>query len=64
MSVHNTLEDLRQAVRRFGRTYNEQWLIERHAYRTPTAAREHLLRERVDLKQRPEPEPSSASGLS
>jgi hypothetical protein len=27
-----TLEDLRQAVRRFGRTYNQQWLIERHGY--------------------------------
>src|SRR5439155_7468033 len=24
-----TLEDLRQAVRRFGHTYNKQWLIER-----------------------------------
>ena len=37
-----TLEELRQAVRHFGRTYNQQWLIERHGYRTPTEAREHL----------------------
>jgi putative transposase len=37
-----TLEDLRQAVRRFGRTYNEHWLIERHGYHTPIEAREHL----------------------
>jgi putative transposase len=37
-----TLEDLQHAVRRFGRTYNKHWLIERHDYRTPTEAREHL----------------------
>ena len=37
-----TLEDLRHAVRRFGRTYNQHWLIARHRYRTPTEAREHL----------------------
>jgi putative transposase len=60
----DTLDELRSAVRAFGRTYNQQWLIERHGYRTPTEAREHLLRERVDLKQRAEPEPSSAPGLS
>lgn len=28
-----TLEELRQAVRRFGRTYNQRWLIERRGYR-------------------------------
>ena len=37
-----TLEELRLAVRRFGRAYNEHWLIERHGYHTPTEAREHL----------------------
>jgi hypothetical protein len=37
-----TLEDLRHAVRRFGRTYNQHWLIERHGYRTPSEARQHL----------------------
>ncbi len=34
-----TLEDLRAAVRSFGRTYNQHWLIERHGYRTPPGAR-------------------------
>jgi putative transposase len=38
----DTLDELRTAVRAFGRTYNQQWLIERHGYRTPTEAREHL----------------------
>jgi hypothetical protein len=38
----DTPDDLRQAVRRFGRTYNEQWLIERHGYRTPIESRDHL----------------------
>jgi putative transposase len=37
-----TLEDLRHTVRRFGRTYNQHWLIERHDYPTPPDAREHL----------------------
>jgi putative transposase len=36
------LEELRQAVRRFGRLDNDQWLIERHGYRTPIEARAHL----------------------
>ena len=38
----DTLDELRTAVRAFGRTYNQHWLIERHGYRTPTEAREHL----------------------
>jgi putative transposase len=38
----DTLDELRTAVRAFGRTYNQHWLIERHEYRTPTEAREHL----------------------
>ena len=38
----DTLEELRKAVRRFGRTYNQHWLIERHGYRAPIEAREHL----------------------
>jgi hypothetical protein len=29
-------------VRRFGRTDNQHWLIERHGYRTPIEARDHL----------------------
>jgi transposase-like protein len=35
-------DELRTAVRRLGRPYNQHWLIERHGYRTPTEAREHL----------------------
>jgi putative transposase len=31
----DTLDELRTAVRAFGRTYNQHWLIERHGYRTP-----------------------------
>jgi putative transposase len=37
-----TFEELRSAVRAFGRTYNEHWMLERHGYLTPTEAREHL----------------------
>lgn len=40
-----TLEQLHTAVRAFGRTYNESWLIERHRFRTPIEAREHLIRQ-------------------
>jgi hypothetical protein len=36
------IDKLRTAVRAFGRTYNQQWLIERHGCRTPIEAREHL----------------------
>jgi putative transposase len=35
----DTLDELRTAVRAFGRTYNQHWLIERRGYRTPTEAR-------------------------
>ena len=38
-----TLEELRAAIRRFARTYNHDWLIERHGYRSPIEARERLL---------------------
>jgi hypothetical protein len=38
----DTLDELRTAVRAFGRTYNQHWLIERHGYRTPIEARDHL----------------------
>jgi putative transposase len=38
-----TLDQLRTAVRAFGRRFNAQWLIERHGFRTPTEAREHLI---------------------
>jgi len=41
----DTHEQLRARVREFARTYNHSWLLERHAYRTPIEAREHLLRQ-------------------
>jgi transposase InsO family protein len=34
-----TVVELAQALREFRRRYNEQWLIERHGYRTPSQAR-------------------------
>src|SRR5664280_3799087 len=39
----DTFEALRDAVRAFTVTYNHKWLLERHDYRTPIEAREHLL---------------------
>src|SRR5512144_3032450 len=41
----DTLDQLRAAVRAFARRYNAEWLLERHDYRTPTEARDHLLRQ-------------------
>jgi transposase InsO family protein len=35
----DTIEDLRQALLAFQKTYNEQWLIERHGHRPPTVIR-------------------------
>lgn len=35
----DTIEDLRQALLEFQRTYNEQWIIERHGHRPPAAIR-------------------------
>jgi putative transposase len=34
-----TVEDLRQALLDFQRTYNEEWIIQRHGYRTPAQIR-------------------------
>ncbi len=39
----DTHEALRTRVREFARSYNHSWLLERHGYRTPAEAREHLL---------------------
>jgi hypothetical protein len=39
----DSFEQLRRAVRDFARLYNREWLLERHGYRTPIEAREHLL---------------------
>ena len=38
-----TLGELRERIREFARTYNRDWLIERHGYRSPLEARERLL---------------------
>jgi putative transposase len=35
----DTIEDLRQALLDFRRTYNEEWIIQRHGYRTPAQVR-------------------------
>ena len=35
-----TIEELRQALLDFQRTYNEEWIIERHGYRTPAQVRQ------------------------
>ena len=34
-----TVAELVEALREFKRRYNEQWLIERHGFRTPSQAR-------------------------
>ncbi|MGI8902427.1 MAG: transposase [Solirubrobacteraceae bacterium] len=41
----DTHEQLRARVREFARTYNQSWLLERHAYRTPIETREYLVRQ-------------------
>ena len=38
-----TVEQLRQALLEFRRTYNSTWLIERHGFRTPDAVRRDQL---------------------
>ena len=40
----STVEELRLALLDFQARYNRSWLLERHGYLTPTAAREKLLR--------------------
>jgi putative transposase len=40
-----TLDELRAAVRAFAALYNREWLLERHNYRTPIKARDHLIRQ-------------------
>jgi putative transposase len=36
--LHDTIEDLRQAVRSWTELYNNQWLIQRHGHQTPREA--------------------------
>jgi transposase InsO family protein len=38
VQLHDTFDKLRQAVASFVRTYNTQWLIQRHGHRTPKEA--------------------------
>lgn len=42
-----TIEDLRQALLDFRRTYNKEWIIQRHGYRTPA----QLRREQTTIMQ-------------
>ncbi len=42
-----TIEELRQALLEFQRTYNEEWIIQRHRYRTPAQIR----REQTSIMQ-------------
>ena len=37
-----TVAELVEALREFKRRYNEQWLIERHGFRTPSQVRQAL----------------------
>ncbi len=43
-----TIEELRQALLEFKETYNTQWIIERHGYRTPAQQRERLLQQAAE----------------
>ena len=39
VKTFNTVEELRQALLEFQRTYNHHWIIERHGYKTPAQVR-------------------------
>jgi putative transposase len=40
----DTIEELRQALQEFADHYNENWLVARHGYQTPTQVRAAQLR--------------------
>jgi len=42
--VFDTVEELRQALQEFAHHYNENWLVARHNYQTPTQVRAAQLR--------------------
>jgi transposase InsO family protein len=44
-----TIEELRQALLGFKRTYNEQWMLEKYDYRSPARVRHGLGRGPADL---------------
>ena len=39
----DTIEELRQALLNFQHTYNEEWIIQRHGYRTPAQVRQEQI---------------------
>ncbi|WP_018124138.1 integrase core domain-containing protein, partial [Desulfovibrio oxyclinae] len=39
----NTVEELRKALLKFKETYNRQWIIGRHGYKTPSQVRERQI---------------------
>ena len=39
----STVEELRQALIDFKHTYNENWIIQRHGYKTPAQVRQEQL---------------------
>ena len=41
----HTIEELRLALLQFRDTYNQEWLIERHGYKTPEQGRNNHLAE-------------------
>ncbi len=43
MRAFDTVEELRQALLAFREVYNTTWLIERHGFQTPAAARQNQL---------------------
>jgi hypothetical protein len=45
-----TVAALVQALREFKRLYNEQWLVERHGFRTPSQARTECLARSEDFQ--------------
>lgn len=44
MHDFTSLEEARQVIGAFIERYNHGWILERHGYKTPTQAREHLTR--------------------
>ena len=47
VETFDTIEELRLALQAFRKTYNEQWLVARHGYRTPAQVRADLIGGRV-----------------
>ena len=43
----NTIRELLEALYEFRRTYNEQWLMEKHGYKTPSQVRREFAQEKA-----------------